>query len=96
LPGWALHWTPVLRRSLWGAYFHDPQARARSKVWARRYCRTILMISCVWGLAPLLFLPRDNAAMSALLIVVMMATCATGALSVSRAAAGLWSGSSCR
>jgi signal transduction histidine kinase len=79
----ALHWSPVLRRSLWAAYFHDPQARARSAVWARRYCSAILIISCVWGLAPLLFLPRDNAAMSALLIVVMMGTCATGALSVS-------------
>ena len=78
----ALHLSPSLRRPLWVAYDRDPNAGARSALWARRYGKAILTISGIWGLAPLLFLPKDNPGLSALMIVVMMGTCATGALSV--------------
>ena len=78
----ALHLSPSLRRPLWVAYFQDPRALARSALWAQRYGRVILTISCSWGLAPLLFLPKDNPALTSLMMVVMMGTCATGTLSV--------------
>jgi signal transduction histidine kinase len=78
----ALHLSPALWRPLWVAFAQDSRARSRSALWARRYSNAILTISCVWGLAPLLFLPRDDPQLTALMIVVMMGTCATGALSV--------------
>lgn len=78
----ALHLGKKLRVPLLTAYFRDPDAASRSEFWICRYSREALIYSCVWGLAPLLFLPRDNLPLSSLMMMVMMGTCAAGAMSV--------------
>ena len=78
----ALHMAQNLRLPLLTAYFRDPDAASRSPFWARLYSREVLINSCVWGLAPLMFLPAGNLPLTSLMMLVMMGICATGALSV--------------
>ena len=78
----ALHVAQTLRLPLLLQYFRDKDAAARSAFWARRYSREVLINSCAWGLAPLLFLPRESLPLTSLMMLVMMGICATGTLSV--------------
>ena len=68
----ALHTAQLLRHPLLAAYFRDPQAASHSLFWARRQCRELFIYSSVWGLAPWLMLPRDDLALTALLMIIML------------------------
>lgn len=77
-----LHTFQVLRYPLIRAYHHDPNASSRSEFWARRQRRELLMYSSIWGLAPWLFLPRDDLPFTALFMLVMLGLSSTGVPSV--------------
>jgi signal transduction histidine kinase len=79
VPVWfGLHFMQLLRYPLLSAYHRDPLASERSAFWAHRQARELLIYSCVWGLAPWLFMPADNLPMTALLMLIMMGISSAG------------------
>jgi len=73
-----LHFLQLLRYPLMAAYHRDPLASERSAFWAHRHSRELLIYSCVWGLAPWLFLPANSLPMTALIMLVMMGISSAG------------------
>ena len=74
----ALNFALILRRPLYTAYYQDPQAAERSAFWASRHSKLIFVYSAVWGLAPWLFLPVDDLAMTCLMMLVMLGLASGG------------------
>ncbi|MDQ8021559.1 MAG: hybrid sensor histidine kinase/response regulator [Moraxellaceae bacterium] len=77
-----LHAFQLLRSPLMYAYFRDPLASERSAFWARRQQRELTYYSITWGLAPWLFLPHDNMALTAVIMLVMLGLSSGGVPSV--------------
>ncbi len=80
---WALAWMALniallLRRPLYSAYYRDPLASQRSEFWARRHYQLIFVYSTVWGLAPWMFMPADDLAMTSLMMLVMLGLASGG------------------
>jgi hypothetical protein len=73
-----LHLMQLLRYPLLSAYHRDPLASERSAFWAHRQARELLIYSCVWGLAPWLFMPANSLPMTALLMLIMMGISSAG------------------
>ena len=74
----ALNFALILRRPLYAAYYKDPLAAERSEFWASRHSKLIFIYSAVWGLAPWLFLPADDLAMTCLMMLVMLGLASGG------------------
>ena len=74
---WALAWLGlnfalILRRPLYAAFYADKDAANRSAFWAKRHYQLIFVYSAVWGLAPWMFLPQDDLAMTSLMMLVVL------------------------
>ena len=74
----ALNFALLLRRPLYAAYYHDPEAGRRSAFWARRHYQLIFIYSSVWGLAPWMFLPANDLPMTSLMMLVMLGLASGG------------------
>jgi signal transduction histidine kinase/ActR/RegA family two-component response regulator len=68
----------------------DPHRGERSEFWGRRYVWNVVRYSAVWGAAPWLFMPSQDLPMAALLVLVVLAICNTGMLSVSPLKPAIW------
>jgi signal transduction histidine kinase len=77
-----LHTLQLLRYPLVRAYFRDPQAIERSGFWAHRKDRELFLYSVTWGLAPWLFMPAHDLALTALFMLVMLGLSSAGVPSV--------------
>jgi len=62
----------LLRYPQAAAYHRDPQVARRSEYWARHKARELLIYSCLWGLAPWLFMPADDVPMIALMMLMIL------------------------
>ena len=77
-----LHTLQLLRYPLVRPSFRDPHATHRSGFWARRKCRELMLYSTIWGLAPWLFMPRNDLPLTALFMLVMLGLSSAGVPSV--------------
>ena len=80
---WALAWLAlnfalILRRPLYAAFFADKEAANRSAFWAKRHYQLIFVYSAVWGLAPWMFMPNDDLAMTSLMMLVVLGLASGG------------------
>ncbi len=80
---WALGWMAMnvallMRRPLYSAFYSDPLASQRSEFWAKRHYQLIFVYSAVWGLAPWMFMPADDLAMTSLMMLVMLGLASGG------------------
>jgi len=63
-------------------YRRDAQAEQRSDYWASKQWRELLLHSCVWGLAPWLFMPADNLPMTVVMLLLILGLSSSGVLAV--------------
>jgi signal transduction histidine kinase/ActR/RegA family two-component response regulator len=80
---WALAWLGLnfallVRRPLYADYYRDPAVAERSAFWATRHYRLIAVYSAVWGLAPWFFMPKDDLAMTSLMMLAMLGLASGG------------------
>ena len=80
---WALAWLAlnfalILRRPLYAAFYADKDAANRSEFWAKRHYQLIFIYSFVWGLAPWMFMPKDDLAMTSLMMLVILGLASGG------------------
>jgi len=60
------------------AFHTDPQVHERSRFWARKHVREIVLFSSTWGLAPWFMLPASDRSMTAVMVLVILGVCSTG------------------
>ena len=77
---WAalIHPIQLLRAITTWRYIKTPPELRRPEQSARFYAQLLFVTSCVWGLAPWLFLPKDNFGMTALMMLVMTGMVSSG------------------
>ena len=80
---WALAWLALnfallVRRPLYSAFYRDRLASQRSAFWARRHYQLIFVYSAVWGLAPWMFMPANDLAMTSLMMLVILGLASGG------------------
>ncbi|MGZ8260162.1 MAG: hypothetical protein ACXWUL_06380, partial [Caldimonas sp.] len=93
--GWAIaiHATQAASLGLLWAFRRASRTRAAAPiVWLRRFRVVLAVAAAVWGLAPVLFLPADDLALAAVVMVVLLAIAVggTAAVATDRASIYLW------
>ena len=88
----ALHLSPTVQLLRLTANFKALPESAGSTVWAARYSRAIFVSSLTWGLAPLMFLPAGNLALTALVVTAITGICTSSAVLVAPLRSALYCG----
>src|SRR5450755_490003 len=96
--GWVLIWalavhaTQAARLALLVAFRHAGIGPAGAGTWQRRYRIALFLTAAAWGLAPVLFLPADDLAYAAVMMLVLlgMAVGGVAAIATDRASVFLW------
>ncbi|HEY2188849.1 MAG TPA: hybrid sensor histidine kinase/response regulator [Caldimonas sp.] len=93
--GWAaaIHAVQLASVGLLWAFRRDARVPAASaETWLRRFRVALLLGAAVWGSAPILFLPADDLAYAAFLMLVLFGIAAGGAVAIAidRPAIYLW------
>jgi signal transduction histidine kinase len=91
---WALliHLTQAARLALLLAFRRDAASAVPITTWRTRYRIALLAVAIVWGLAPVLFLPPDDLAYAALMMLVLLGMAVGGgaAIATDRTCIYLW------
>jgi len=79
----AMHFVENLRTlMLQAAYARQPDAASDSRLWERRYSREVFINGCIWGLAPWMFLPADDLALTAVMTMFILGKFTIGVISM--------------
>ena len=91
---WAvvIHSTQAARVTLFIAFSRDVNAATLDDVWRRRYRLALFAAGLAWGVAPLVFLPADDLAYAALmmLVIIGMAVGGVSTIATDRISVYLW------
>jgi len=80
----AMHFVENLRTLILldRAYSREPDAASHSRLWERRYSREVFVNGCIWGLAPWMFLPADDLALTAVMTMFILGKFTIGVISM--------------
>lgn len=91
---WAvvIHVAQSVRLGIVLAFKHTRARHREPLLWLRRYRVTLCAVSSAWGLAPLMFLPPNDLAFAALMLLVLLGVAVTGISGIApdRASVFLW------